>query len=359
MEWLKSAPSSSADGIRYAVFGCGHTDWASTYQSIPTLIDERLSSCGAERIYKRGVGNAAGADLFGDFDDWADQLWAVLSKENKLSISGQAPQGLQIEVDSRLRVEALRHGFLGTATVLSNKVITRGDDFEVKRHVEIAMPEGTVYRAGDYLGVLPVSPLPLVQRALIRFGLALDDVLTIKSTSSTSFPIDRIAAVNVFSGFVELDQPATLRNVKLMAERAEDRRDELARLTEPSVYAAEISAKRVSLLSLMEQYPEVQVTLAEFLENVPLIRMRQVGGGPPAHTMICALIARPSSVLDLLVSAGQARPRLHHRGDPGRPAPVRQGPLPRSDIQLPRTPLARQQDPGGDPAVGRELSPAD
>ena len=43
MEWLESADESEVEGIRYAVFGCGDHNWASTYQRIPRFIDEQLA----------------------------------------------------------------------------------------------------------------------------------------------------------------------------------------------------------------------------------------------------------------------------------------------------------------------------
>ena len=31
----------------YTVFGCGNTEWAATYQAVPTLIDAQLAAHGA------------------------------------------------------------------------------------------------------------------------------------------------------------------------------------------------------------------------------------------------------------------------------------------------------------------------
>ena len=42
-EWLRACPASLA-GVRYAVFGCGHRDWASTFQAIPHNNDATLKS---------------------------------------------------------------------------------------------------------------------------------------------------------------------------------------------------------------------------------------------------------------------------------------------------------------------------
>src|ERR1700759_3371444 len=44
--------------LRYAVFGCGNSDWAATYQSIPRLIDDQLAAHGGTNVYVRGEGDA-------------------------------------------------------------------------------------------------------------------------------------------------------------------------------------------------------------------------------------------------------------------------------------------------------------
>ncbi|PLS07307.1 cytochrome P450 [Neobacillus cucumis] len=79
VKWLKEADRSAATGVRYAVFGCGDTNWASTYQSIPTLIDEQLAEKGASRLVIKGQGDAS-ADFEQQFEAWHEQLWPEVFK---------------------------------------------------------------------------------------------------------------------------------------------------------------------------------------------------------------------------------------------------------------------------------------
>ena len=46
VEWIQHADANAFEGVRFAVLGCGDHNWASTYQRIPRLIDEQLSSKG-------------------------------------------------------------------------------------------------------------------------------------------------------------------------------------------------------------------------------------------------------------------------------------------------------------------------
>src|SRR3954466_3584633 len=57
--WIASAPAGAAAGVTYSVFGCGNTEWASTYQAVPTLLDRELAGHGGERVHARGAGDAA------------------------------------------------------------------------------------------------------------------------------------------------------------------------------------------------------------------------------------------------------------------------------------------------------------
>ena len=59
VEWLKNLDHSKLTKARFAVFGCGHHDWVTTFQKIPKLIDEELAAKGASRIAARGLSMAS------------------------------------------------------------------------------------------------------------------------------------------------------------------------------------------------------------------------------------------------------------------------------------------------------------
>jgi cytochrome P450/NADPH-cytochrome P450 reductase len=71
MEWLKSLEGNKLKGAKHAVFGCGHRDWQSTFQKIPTLTDELLTARGSTQLTKRGYADAADNDIFnGEYPIW-------------------------------------------------------------------------------------------------------------------------------------------------------------------------------------------------------------------------------------------------------------------------------------------------
>src|SRR3954454_20143837 len=81
VKWLGGdLPGDAFAKLRYAVFGCGNTDWAATYQSIPRMIDERLAAHGGRSVYARGEGDARG-DLDGEFEKWFSAAAPAAMKE--------------------------------------------------------------------------------------------------------------------------------------------------------------------------------------------------------------------------------------------------------------------------------------
>lgn len=82
--------------------------------------------------------------------------------------------------------------------------------------------------------------------------------------------------VTLLGGYVELAQPASRKNMELLARRAPvGVRKEIEKLTEETVYEAEIVKKRTSVLDVLEAYPNIALPFAVFLDMLPPMRTRQ------------------------------------------------------------------------------------
>ena len=100
--------------------------------------------------------------------------------------------------------------------------------------------------------------------------------ITISSNIPTSLPVGRpITFFGLLSGYVELSQPATPRNLRelLTASKSDAATQTLNNLSEN--YAKEVLEKRVSVLDILEANHDVQPTFAQFLEMLPPMRVRQ------------------------------------------------------------------------------------
>ncbi|WP_068426999.1 bifunctional cytochrome P450/NADPH--P450 reductase [Piscicoccus intestinalis] len=278
--WLEAVPDGALDGVRYAVFGCGNTDWARTYQRIPTLVDEQLERAGAARLLERGEANARG-DFFGDFEEWHERLWPAIGSALGVAASPDVDATPQLSVDiiGPGREQLLRASDLELGQVVVNRELAdlSKPGARSKRHLEIALPTGQTYRTGDYLAVLPLNPVTVIDRALARFDLAYDTRLQI-SGAATQLPVDApVLAGELFGSYVELSRPAGRRQVEQLAAACPcpPEKAQLLALADESTYESEVLGKRLSVLDLLERFASVSLPLATFLGMLTPLSPRQ------------------------------------------------------------------------------------
>ena len=310
--WLDSLKAGDLSGVRYAVFGCGNRQWARTYQAVPQRFDAALEAAGATRLRARGETDAGG-DFFGAFDEWYAGLWGdfgqALGKQVQVAPSGAH---LQVEVVKDARASLLRLADLQYGEVVENRELVDMTSplGRSKRHIDIQLPEGMSYRAGDYLAVLPHNPIGVTMRALKRFDLASDSQIIIRKPDSslTSLPVDHpVNASEVLFHYVELAQPVTRGQVAQLAAVTEGpQQGELSALAEEATYQRDLLAKRVSLLELLERYPACKLGFAAFLEMLPPARARQysISSSPLWNAERCTLTV---AVVDAPALSGQGR----------------------------------------------------
>ncbi len=301
--WLDRA-DGSLNGVNYTVFGCGNTDWASTYQAVPRRIDERLKALDAHRVHARGEGDAR-EDLDGAFQDWADALWPRLAKHFGLK---KSEAGAPAKAEALYAVEELpppqTSGLvesLGAVPlrVLANDELQAGSERST-RHVELALPEGVEYRAGDHLSVVPRNSAAQVERAMARFGFARDAHvrLTAAPGRKAFLPVDEVIALERLLGdYVELQDVATRKEIAAMAEhtRCPVTQKALGAFIGDDAaaahYKAEVLAKRKSVLDLLEEFPACELPFAAWLEMLsPLApRYYSISSSPRVDAARCSV----------------------------------------------------------------------
>ena len=270
VSYLQSKPKLD---VSYAVFGAGHHDWVSTYQKIPKLIDRILEECGGKRILSRGEGDSGG-DFFGAFDAWKENLFQILRKKSSgHNVVSHEKLSIEIVSSSRNLGQISEVGI-----VQQNKILTKTSAIgPEKRHLEIKLPQGQTYRTGDYLAVLPTNPTDIVCRVLKRFNLTADTHIRITSSTETFFPTNHpVSAFDILSGYVELAQPTTKKQLEILAGlcQNEDERNKLLHLLEDN-YEQEILEKRISILDILEIYSSCRLSFEQYLRMLPSLRIRQ------------------------------------------------------------------------------------
>jgi cytochrome P450/NADPH-cytochrome P450 reductase len=283
------------------VFGCGNRDWASTYQAIPRQIDELLAAKGAERIYVRGEGDAR-EDLDGHFQAWNDPLLPAVAE--KLGVTLEADAGAvqeplyQVQSVDKPPVNPIIGGTGALPMrVLANRELQKPDaSGRSTRHIEVLLPDGVSYRAGDHLSVVPQNAAALVERALRRFAFApgAHVMLAAAGGRRANLPVGEAIAVHrLLSDFVELQHPATRKQIQAMAQhtRCPFTRPKLEALLDEERFRAEILAKRKSVLDLLEEHPACELPFAAFLEMLPLMTPRyySISSSPMADGNRCSV----------------------------------------------------------------------
>lgn len=151
--WLESSKSKDLTGVKFAVFGCGNRDWRETYQRVPKLVDRLLEERGATRIFKMGSSDVSQGTVLDDYGRWLEELTTTLNADAGDSGVPPAPSPDDLaQISTNLRARRLSNG-LAPARVKEVKTLTEPGTPE-KKHMEIELPDGMNYEAGDYLSVL-------------------------------------------------------------------------------------------------------------------------------------------------------------------------------------------------------------
>jgi cytochrome P450 / NADPH-cytochrome P450 reductase len=181
--------------------------------------------------------------------------------------------------------------------VLANRELQKPDaSGRSTRHIEVLLPDGVSYRAGDHLSIVPQNAAALVERALRRFAFApgAHVMLAAAEGRRANLPVGEAIAVHrLLSDFVELQHPATRKQIQAMAQhtRCPFTRPKLEALLDEERFRAEILAKRKSVLDLLEEHPACELPFAAFLEMLPLMTPRyySISSSPMADGNRCSV----------------------------------------------------------------------
>jgi cytochrome P450/NADPH-cytochrome P450 reductase len=310
VKWLTGdLPKDAFAKVKYAVFGCGNSDWAATYQSIPRIIDEQMAAHGAKAVYARGEGDAR-SDLDGQFESWFAKAAPVAVKEFGVDTSftrrADDEPLYQIEPVAPTTVNAVVA--LGgaspmkvlTNSELQNKTGANASDRST-RHIEVQLPPSLSYRVGDHLSVVPRNDPVLVDAVARRFGfLPADQIkLQVAEGRRAQLPVgDAVSVGRLLTEFVELQQVATRKQIQIMSEHTR------CPVTKPKLlayigddaesterYRSEILNKRRSVYDLLDEHPACELPFHAYLEMLSLLAPRyySISSSPSGDAARCSV----------------------------------------------------------------------
>ncbi len=309
--WIGSADPGAADHVAYTVFGCGNTEWASTYQAVPTLLDTQLAAHGGRRVHPRGEGDASG-DFDAQYREWHSDLWPDLAAALDLPAEVGAPVDsgprLSVTLTNRQVTNPVIMSYRARpARITANRELLLGNDGKPAerstRHIEVALPPDVAYQAGDHLGVLPRNSIDLIRRVMTHFGLDAGQYATIipRSGSHTHLPIEEpTPLLGVLGCCVELQDVATRGDIETLARHTSDPEQKalLESLTgddeeSRARYAGQVGSANRSVLDLLEEFPACALPFEAYLDMLPPLRPRyySISSSPLTAPETCSITA--------------------------------------------------------------------
>jgi cytochrome P450/NADPH-cytochrome P450 reductase len=310
VKWLGGdLPKDAFAKVRYAVFGCGNSDWAATYQSIPRTIDEQLAAHGARSVYARGEGDAR-SDLDGQFESWFAKAAPVAVKEFGVDASFTRRANdeplYKVEPVAPTTVNAIVA--LGGASPmkvllnseLQNKSGANASDRST-RHIEVQLPSNLTYRVGDHLSMVPRNDPVLVDAVARRFGFLPADQIKLQVAEGRRAQLptgDAVSVGRLLTEFVELQQVATRKQIQIMSEHTR------CPVTKPKLlayvgddaesaerYRSEILSKRRSVYDLLDEFPACELPFHAYLEMLSLLAPRyySISSSPSGDASRCSV----------------------------------------------------------------------
>jgi cytochrome P450/NADPH-cytochrome P450 reductase len=183
------------------------------------------------------------------------------------------------------------------ARVLACQELQPGGGPKRTRQLDISLPPGVTYRAGDHLGVCPKNDEERVERLAGYLGAALDGLfMAPKTLNAHAVPKGVVLQVrNVLTNLVDINGLPGVPLLDLLLDKAAspgDRsrltqiRDVLATPGGPDTpLRAAIEAGRWDVLRLLEEFPSCSLNIFEFLRVAQPLRPRyySASSSPRVH----------------------------------------------------------------------------
>ena len=348
--WLeRTAPGTGTwRNCRYLVWGLGNSQW-NAFLAFPRYVHDKLAELGARPLAELGFGDVGSPVWERLHTDWNGQVWPMLLKLSGARPTAGAAERVAAEnatagaltgTDSTTAMHRSLYGDDDTTepmprpasatailrrlapdgtpsrvmlapAILTNAVGVRTAQARVlacqdlhpadapkrTRQLDISLPPGVTYRAGDHLGVCPKNDEELVERLARRLGAAPDGLfMAPKTLSVRAVPKGVVLQVrNVLTNLVDITGRPGVPLLDLLLDKAVDS-GEWSRLAEirevlanpggpDSPLRATIETGGYDVLRLLEEFPSCSLNIFEFLRVAQPLRPRyySASSSPRVH----------------------------------------------------------------------------
>jgi cytochrome P450 / NADPH-cytochrome P450 reductase len=299
---------------KYAVWGLGNSQW-NAFLAFPRYVHARLSELGAEPVAEFAYGDVGSPVWDRLHTDWNSRVWPTLLALSEARpteaaaarvAAEKAAAGALTGADSNTAM-ALSLGRADTAprvllapAILSNTIGAETIEVRVQvcrelqaaespkrtRHLEVVLPAGVAYTAGDHIGVCPKNDEERVERLAQHLGAALDGLFMVPNTLNVrAVPKGAVLQVrNVLTNLVDIAGRPTAALLELLLEKVGDA-DERSRLEEirdvllapdgpGSPLRTAIDTGGYDVLLLLDEAPSCKLNIFEFLQVAQPLRPR-------------------------------------------------------------------------------------
>ena len=290
-QWFKTSPLA-LNGLRYAVLGCGNTQWK-TFQAFPRELDRIFAEKGADRLMQAGEADA-NTDFEGGCEAFTKTFWKTSFAALKMDIPEHfsidaAPRRYQMQVVQHSPMRPLHANydakpFRITMNKELQKALDDGGSERSTRHIDVQLPESVVYKAGDHFGVFAHNRESIVEDMAHRMGYTTDTLISLESKleESSFLPTGRpVPLGKLLREYIELQEIVSRRHLETLSNfcLVQDEKRILNLWTEDSptgheLYHQEVISKRRSIYDILCGFPSCHVPLDTFLEMASPIRPR-------------------------------------------------------------------------------------
>jgi cytochrome P450/NADPH-cytochrome P450 reductase len=314
--WLEHAEPDTAmwRNCRYLVWGLGNSQW-NAFLAFPRYVHERLEQLGATPVAEFAFADVGTPVWEQVHADWNDRVWPALlelssARQTEAAAARVAAEkaaaGKLTSADSNTAMARSLHGDdVAPRVLLVPRILTNAvgiETFEARalvcrelqapaspkrtRHLEVSLPPGVAYTAGDHLGICPKNDEERVERLARHLGAVLDGLFMVpKSLDVQAVPKGVVLQVrNVLTSLVDITGMPTVPLLDLLLtkvadpierSRLEEIRDVLRVPDGPeSPVRSAIRSGAYDVLQLLEEFPSCSLNIFEFLQVAQPLRPR-------------------------------------------------------------------------------------